>query len=56
MNFNCLDIVNNIYKELTTCSLSNNIGLHIGTSGIALFLAYYDNIILQKKWNKPKSC
>ena len=30
------------------CELSNNIGLHGGTSGIALFLAYYDRIIRQK--------
>jgi len=29
--------------------LSGNIGLHAGTSGVALFLAYYDRIILGKK-------
>lgn len=41
-------IVDSIYKELMSCNLSGNIGLHGGTSGIALFLSYYDNIILQK--------
>lgn len=48
MKSKCLEIVDNIYKELMTCNLSEKIGLHVGTSGIALFLAYYDNIILQK--------
>ena len=41
-------IVDSIYKDLMSCDLSGNIGLHGGTSGIALFLSYYDNIILQK--------
>ncbi|WP_348724379.1 lanthionine synthetase C family protein [Parabacteroides goldsteinii] len=48
MKYKELEIVNSIYKELMSCDLSGNIGLHGGTSGIALFLSYYDNIILQK--------
>lgn len=48
MKYKELEIVDSIYKELMSCDLSGNIGLHGGTSGIALFLSYYDNIILQK--------
>lgn len=48
MKYKELEIVNSIYKELMSCDLSGNIGLHGGTSGMALFLSYYDNIILQK--------
>lgn len=40
-----IPILNNIYKELMTSELSENIGLHAGTSGIALFITYYDHII-----------
>lgn len=40
-----LQIIENIHDVLVTSELSNNIGLHGGTSGIALFLAYYDRII-----------
>ena len=43
-----IQVIENIHKELMTCDLSDNIGLHAGTSGIALFLAYYDRIIKQK--------
>ncbi|MCL2727036.1 MAG: lanthionine synthetase C family protein [Bacteroidales bacterium] len=31
-----------------TCKLSDNIGVHAGTSGVALFFAYYDRIIHKK--------
>lgn len=44
-----LEIVDKIYMELMSCRLSGNIGLHSGTSGIALFLSYYDYIILNRK-------
>jgi len=43
-----LQIIENIHKELMTCELSGNIGLHGGTSGIALFIAYYYRIIQKK--------
>ncbi|MDR2585329.1 MAG: lanthionine synthetase C family protein [Prevotellaceae bacterium] len=43
-----MQIIENIHKELMVSELSDNIGLHAGTSGIALFLAYYDRIIHQK--------
>lgn len=43
-----LEIVDKIYMELMSCMLSGNIGLHSGTSGIALFLSYYDYTILNK--------
>ena len=43
-----IQVIENIHKELMTSELSENIGLHAGTSGVALFLAYYDRIILQK--------
>jgi len=43
-----IQIIENIHKELMKCELSENIGLHCGTSGIALFLAYFDRIIRQK--------
>ena len=42
-------IIKNIYGELMISKLSGNIGLHAGMSGIALFIAYYDRIIHQKK-------
>ena len=41
-------VIEDINRELRTSELSGNIGLHAGTSGIALFLAYYDRIIQQK--------
>lgn len=40
-----MQIIENIHKELMTVEFSENIGLHAGTSGIALFLAYYDRIL-----------
>ena len=40
-----LQVIKNIHEELMICELSDNIGLHGGTSGIALFLAYYNRII-----------
>lgn len=43
-----IHIIENIHKELMVSELSDNIGLHAGTSGIALFLSYYDRIILGK--------
>jgi len=43
-----IQVIEDIHKELMTCELSENIGLHSGTPGIALFLAYYDRIIKQK--------
>ena len=49
-----IHIIENINKELMTCELSGNIGLHAGTSGIALFLAYYDRIILKKNELSPR--
>jgi len=46
MNYlNHLQIIEKIYKELSTTRLTNNIGLHAGSSGIALFIAYYDRIV-----------
>jgi len=44
-----IQVIEDINSVLRTSELSGNIGLHIGTSGIALFLAYYDRIIQQKK-------
>ena len=44
-----MQIVENIHKELMVCDLPDDIGLHTGTSGIALFLSYYDRIITTKK-------
>ncbi len=41
-------IIKNIYDELKTCKLPDNIGLHAGTSGIALFLAYYERVIYRR--------
>jgi lantibiotic modifying enzyme len=43
-----IPILDKIYKELMVSELSDNIGLHAGTSGIALFLSYYDHIILRE--------
>lgn len=43
-----IQVINDINQVLRTSELSGNIGLHSGTSGIALFLAYYDRIICQK--------
>ena len=43
-----IQVINNIHMELMTSELSNNIGLHGGTSGVALFIAYYDRIIHKK--------
>ena len=41
-------IIEDINRELRTSELSDNIGLHAGASGIALFIAYYDRIINRK--------
>jgi len=49
LSSNYKQIIENIHKELMSCNLSGNIGLYSGTSGIALFLVYYDNIICKKK-------
>lgn len=49
-----LEIVDKIYMELMSCRLSGNIGLHSGTSGIALFLSYYDYIILNRTEISPR--
>jgi lantibiotic modifying enzyme len=38
-------IIENIHEELITSELSDSIGLHSGTSGVALFMAYYNRII-----------
>lgn len=43
-----IQVINDINQVLRASELSENIGLHSGTSGIALFLAYYDRIICQK--------
>ena len=43
-----LQVIENIHDEFMVSEFSDNIGLHAGTSGVALFLAYYDRIILQK--------
>jgi lantibiotic modifying enzyme len=43
-----IQVIENIHQELMISELSANIGLHAGTSGLALFLAYYDRIILRK--------
>jgi lantibiotic modifying enzyme len=43
-----MQVIENIHKELMTSELSKNIGLHAGTSGVALFLAYYDRIMHRK--------
>jgi len=42
-----IQIIENIHQELMICEFSDNIGLHSGTSGIALFIAYYDRVIRQ---------
>ena len=47
-NSRYIQVIKNINEELRVCELSENIGLHAGTSGIALFLAYYDHIIQKK--------
>lgn len=44
-----LTIASDIHTELLSHELSGNIGLHGGTSGIALFLSYYDKYILNSK-------
>jgi lantibiotic modifying enzyme len=49
-----MQVIENIHKELMTSELSNNIGLHAGTSGIALFLTYYDRIIYKKNKISPR--
>lgn len=43
-----IQIIESIHKELMSTELTDNIGLHSGTSGIALFNAYYNLIIHQK--------
>ena len=43
-----IKVIEDINQALRTSELSTNIGLHVGTSGIALFLAYYDRIIHRK--------
>ena len=40
-----IEVIENIHRELMKCELSDDIGLHAGTSGIALFLTYYNRII-----------
>jgi len=42
-----IQVIENIHRELMTSELSGSIGLHSGTSGIALFFAYYDRVIRQ---------
>ena len=49
-----IQVIENIHKELMASELSDNIGLHAGTSGVALFLAYYDRIIRKKKEVNPR--
>ena len=49
-----IQVIENIRKELMVSELSGNIGLHAGTSGIALFLAYYDRIIRKSKEISPR--
>jgi len=49
-----IQVIENIHKELMTSELSENIGLHAGTSGVALFLAYYDRIMLGKNEISPR--
>lgn len=49
-----IQVIENIHKELMTSELSDNVGLHAGTSGVALFLAYYDRIILGKNDVSPR--
>jgi len=51
--FKCTQVINNIYKEFLPYEFSENIGLHGGTSGVALFLTYYDYIIHCKKEVSP---
>lgn len=51
-----LKLVNTIYNELISYDLSGNIGLHGGTSGVALFLTYYDHLILGKQEISKKIC
>jgi len=53
-NTKYLQVVDNIYKILMTSELSGNVGLLAGTSGIALFIAYYDRIILQSNSLNPR--
>ncbi len=53
-NSNDMQVIENIYQELMISEFSRNIGLHGGTSGIALFLAYYDRIIHKKNDVNPK--
>jgi len=54
MNSMVKQIIENIHNELISSELSNNIGLHGGTSGIALFLAYYERIIHNSQGINPK--
>ena len=44
-----IQVIEDIHTELMKCPLSDNIGLHSGTSGIALFFAYYDRIIHKRE-------
>jgi len=43
-----IQVIEDINRELRTSELPENIGLHAGTAGIALFVAYYDRIISRK--------
>ena len=53
-NTKYIQVVDNIYKILMTSELPGNVGLLAGTSGIALFIAYYDRIILQSNSLNPR--
>jgi lantibiotic modifying enzyme len=49
-----MKIIENIHKELLASELSGDIGLLSGTSGVALFLVYYDRIIRWKNEINPR--
>jgi len=53
-NTKYIEVVDNIYRILMTSELSGNVGLLAGTSGIALFIAYYDRIIRQNNSLNPR--
>lgn len=49
-----IQIIEHIYEELMKSDLSDDIGLLSGTSGIALFIAYYDSIINKQNSINPR--
>ena len=54
VNEKYIQVIENIHKELMMSEHSKTIGLHAGTSGVALYLAYYGRIIRQSNTIEPR--